>query len=171
MTVKHLTYAMEVEAEYPTPLVRLVYIHMAYRADKKAVVRKSQREIAEDIQVSSRSVAKAVVDLESMGLLSRLKYGRYGITMGNGGSFNALTPPDATPRERFIEWVSAAFMEGQFMTEDAKCLIWEDESDTVPIRKMFEQAKDMGLITLAYHDDQLGVDLWEVHGLSPSQFE
>jgi predicted transcriptional regulator of viral defense system len=81
MTLKHEMTLRSREASYNSAHERAVCLEMYYCADEDGVIRFTQQEIAERVQLSKLPVRKAVVNLVKSGLIRRTGRGRYRVTV------------------------------------------------------------------------------------------
>ena len=80
MTQNHHRQAMEEEAErFDSSSERTIYLQMMWWADKKGVIRRSQRDVAEDTLLHRITVAKNIQSLTEKGLIRKVRQGRYAI--------------------------------------------------------------------------------------------
>lgn len=76
MTVQHAVKVFD-QTGFETGTQKLVLLELAYRADRKGIVRYSQSEIAESTALARRTVANQFAFFETVGLIERLGHGRY----------------------------------------------------------------------------------------------
>lgn len=77
MTVRHYVWAQNVEPRFDSQLERSVFLELAYLADSRGVVRRSQAEMAERMVMSERHIKRVFKTLDQHGFLTRLQHGRY----------------------------------------------------------------------------------------------
>ncbi len=95
MAQNHHRQAMEEEAErFNNSSERTVYLHMMWWADRKGVIRRSQRDIAEDTLLHRITVAKSLQALTSRGLLRKIRQGRYAIPGSSHSDSDHAEPPE-----------------------------------------------------------------------------
>jgi len=82
MAVKHLVAAFEMDVAWDTASQRTVYLEMTYWADRKGVIRMSQKELAERTVLSRRTVVEQTYKLIEMGLIAKIAHSRYALRYG-----------------------------------------------------------------------------------------
>lgn len=78
----HVRDLMECTVEWDGPMHRYLAICLAYAADRKGIIRMSQVELAADMCVSVKTVARGMDALCDLEVVTRLGHGRYGLRFG-----------------------------------------------------------------------------------------
>jgi hypothetical protein len=82
MGLGHVKNIMESERDWSSGMCRYAAICLAFHADYKGIVRVSQYDLAGEMEVSVRTVARALEDLCEAGVFAKLRHGRYGVRYG-----------------------------------------------------------------------------------------
>lgn len=77
MGLRHLADVMAMEETFDSAAQRMVYLELAFWADRRGIIRISQVEIASRCLLAPRTVVAQVQALEAVGLIKRLEHGRY----------------------------------------------------------------------------------------------
>ena len=77
MGVQHAAKILDAPTGFLSAGERAAFLQMAYRADRHGSIRATQREIATDVGLSRRSVAKLYAFIESTALIKKVQHGRY----------------------------------------------------------------------------------------------
>ena len=100
MTTSHLLKVMDVEEGWwQTPAAKLALIEIAYRADRRGIVRRSQSEMADASAMSRRTLIRWLQAFEGYGLLERIGHGRYRLNVSLLDNLEDLFIPD-TPQPK-----------------------------------------------------------------------
>lgn len=95
MGIQHAAKVFEADG-FNSAAQRLVLLELAYRADRKGVVRYSQSEIAAISTLARPTVARWFRHFEEVGILLRLGHGRYRLSLdvfdGTGDIERLMTP-------------------------------------------------------------------------------
>lgn len=76
MTLQHVARVFDAPG-WRSPTQKLVLLEVAYAADRKGIVRKTQSEIAIDTGMSRRTVASWFKEFEEAGIIVKQGHGRY----------------------------------------------------------------------------------------------
>jgi hypothetical protein len=116
MGIQHATKVFDA-AGFSSAAQRLVLLELAYRADRKGVVRYSQSEIAEASTLARRTVATWFDRFEAIGLLQRLGHGRYQLDLEMLDLPNIFepTPQLKTDSQSELERLQAIRKPGQYI--------------------------------------------------------
>jgi len=96
MTTTHLLKVMDVEEGFwQTAAAKLTLIELAYRADRKGIVRRSQSEMATANAMSRATLIRWLQAFEGYGLLERIGHGRYRLNISLLDELEDLLIPDS----------------------------------------------------------------------------
>jgi len=79
MAYKAFVSAADLEHYFDTATQRAIFLELAYRADRKGVVRMPQSELAEITLWSLATIKREMGRLREIGLVEQLGHGRYGL--------------------------------------------------------------------------------------------
>lgn len=105
MTVQHAIRIFEAEQIDCPPALHLLLLTLAYRADRRGVIRHSQVEIAGHLSLTRRTVALHVAALVEAGLLAQERRGRYRLELS---AWAEETTDDALSLTDGVRWAADA---------------------------------------------------------------
>ncbi len=151
MSYKQFAEAADSTVNLEDGIERYVYLELAYRADRRGIVRMPQSELAQVTLLSPRTIARIFSAFEKRQLISRVGHGRY--------AFVAPTQnPDAVGlTDKLRQWINNRDEDAM---ENGQVQIWQHEEGKLP--QFVNDAIIQGLLTKAEHDRVLvGKNEWQ----------